>query len=226
MTSPARSASRSRLLEGPPEIYPEKCPRCRLRARQGVGRERRADGRGESDQQVALLARRRGETQPRSDPHPRCSRDVDEGWRGADLAAGSGLCEVRGAVPPLRAATTAATTAAAQVAALASGAKHVPFRNSKLTHLMQNALSGSPQDTAASSLLAGGSAEGHPTSRLVQDAHVCQHLATGKALQRVGLRAPLRPKGERLPLEQQARAAGQVRGGKGGGAGGGSRLRE
>jgi len=29
------------------------------------------------------------------------------------------------------------------VAALASGAKHVPFRNSKLTHLMQNALSGS-----------------------------------------------------------------------------------
>lgn len=37
----------------------------------------------------------------------------------------------------------AATTAAAQVAALASGAKHVPFRNSKLTHLMQNALSGS-----------------------------------------------------------------------------------
>jgi kinesin family protein C1 len=29
------------------------------------------------------------------------------------------------------------------IAALASAAKHVPFRNSKLTHLMQNALSGS-----------------------------------------------------------------------------------
>lgn len=29
------------------------------------------------------------------------------------------------------------------ISALASGAKHVPFRNSKLTHLMQNALSGS-----------------------------------------------------------------------------------
>ena len=50
------------------------------------------------------------------------------------------------------------------MAALASGAKHVPFRNSKLTHLMQNALSGSLKTLPRRHSSGGGSAEGPWTS--------------------------------------------------------------
>ena len=151
---------------GPPRAHPEKCPRCRLGARQGVGRERRADGRGESDQQVALLARRRGETQPRSDPHPRCRRDVDEGWRGAGLGARGGLRALRGArcrsAPARCDHRCSHRCRAGGGARLWRQARAVPQLEAHAPDA-ERAL-GLAQDSAAPSLFAGGSAEGPPTS--------------------------------------------------------------
>jgi len=132
-----------------------------------------------------------------------------------DLAGSERVKESGVAGEEMREATfinTSLTALGGVVAALASNkAKHIPFRDSKLTHLLQNALSGARARSSARD--AANTETGHPwrtharpaVRRHLEDAHDGERLV--RALPGVDVVASLRGEDQRLPAQQAARQA-------------------